>query len=380
MKLEDFHAKVLVVSYIWYKDGLSLDPERESMMKKKIVVIFGGQSSEHEVSCLSAVNIIEGLNKEKYEIHMIGITKEGHWIYVEDIARLKDGTWVQGEVTAVICPDRRNKGIWKLSGDRMELVPVDIAFPVLHGKYGEDGTIQGLFELAGIPYVGCGVLASAVSMDKISTKVFADRVGVRQAAYVTDIARDLRELDQTVEQVEEQLGYPVFVKPSNAGSSQGVSKAHNRAELKEAVALAKKHDHRVLIEENITGREIECAVLGGQNPETSFVGEILAAAEFYDFDAKYNNEESRTVIDPDLPKEVKEEIRKNAAAVFRAVGGFGLSRVDFFVEKGTGEVIFNEINTLPGFTNISMYPMLWEAKGLNIGELLDRMIDLAYER
>ncbi len=380
MKLEDFHAKVLVVSDIWYKDGLGLDPERESVMKKKIVVIFGGQSSEHEVSCLSAVNIIEGLNKEKYEIHMIGITKEGHWIYVEDIARLKDGTWVQGEVTAVICPDRRNKGIWKLSGDRMDLVPVDIAFPVLHGKYGEDGTIQGLFELAGIPYVGCGVLASAVSMDKISTKVFADRVGVRQAAYVTDIARDLRELDHTVEQVEEQLGYPVFVKPSNAGSSQGVSKAHNRAELKEAVALAKKHDHRVLIEENITGREVECAVLGGQNPETSFVGEILAAAEFYDFDAKYNNEESRTVIDPDLPKEVKEEIRKNAAAVFRAVGGFGLSRVDFFVEKGTGEVIFNEINTLPGFTNISMYPMLWEAKGLNIGELLDRMIDLAYER
>ena len=176
------------------------------------------------------------------------------------------------------------------------------------------------------------------------------------------------------------LGYPVFVKPSNAGSSQGVSKAHNREELKEALVLAKKHDHRVLIEENITSREVECAVLGGQNPQASPVGEILAAAEFYDFDAKYNNEESRTVIDPDLPEAVKEEIRKNAVAIFRAVGGFGLSRVDFFVEKDTNEVIFNEINTLPGFTNISMYPMLWEANGIKKEELLDRIIELAYER
>lgn len=349
-------------------------------MKKRIAVIFGGQSSEHEVSCMSAVNVIGGLNREKYEIHMIGITEEGHWIYVENVDKIRDDSWRDGEITAVISPDHEKQGIWKVSGGTVEVVPIDVAFPVLHGKYGEDGTIQGLFEMSGIPYAGCGVLASAASMDKISTKIFADRLGVRQAAYVADIARDLREMDDTIAQVEEKLDYPVFVKPSNAGSSQGVSKAHNREELKEALVLAKKHDHRVLIEENITGREVECAVLGGQNPQASPVGEILAAAEFYDFDAKYNNEESRTVIDPDLPEEVKEEIRRNAVAIFRAVGGFGLSRVDFFVEKDTNEVIFNEINTLPGFTNISMYPMLWEANGINKEELLDRIIELAYER
>lgn len=349
-------------------------------MKKRIAVIFGGQSSEHEVSCMSAVNVIGGLNREKYEIHMIGITKEGHWVYVENVDKIRDDSWRDGEITAVISPDHEKQGIWKVSGGTVEVVPIDVAFPVLHGKYGEDGTIQGLFEMSGIPYAGCGVLASAASMDKISTKIFADRLGVRQAAYVADIARDLREMDDTIAQVEEKLDYPVFVKPSNAGSSQGVSKAHNREELREALVLAKKHDHRVLIEENITGREVECAVLGGQNPQASPVGEILAAAEFYDFDAKYNNEESRTVIDPDLPEEVKEEIRRNAVAIFRAVGGFGLSRVDFFVEKDTNEVIFNEINTLPGFTNISMYPMLWEANGIKKEELLDRIIELAYER
>lgn len=349
-------------------------------MKKRIAVIFGGQSSEHEVSCMSAANIIDGLNRDKYEIHMIGITKEGNWLYVEDAKKLRDGSWRDGGATAVLSPDHERSGIWKITGDAVEVIPVDVAFPVLHGKYGEDGTIQGLFELAGIPYVGCGVLCSAASMDKISTKLYADRIGVRQAAYVADVARDLSEMEHTILQVEEKLGYPVFVKPSNAGSSQGVSKAHDREELKEAIKLAKGHDHRVLIEENIVGREVECAILGGQNPEASLVGEILAAAEFYDYDAKYNNEESQTVIDPDLPDAVKDQIRTNAAAVFRAVGGFGLSRVDFFVEENTNAVIFNEINTLPGFTNISMYPMLWEASGITREQLLDRMISLAYER
>jgi D-alanine-D-alanine ligase len=349
-------------------------------MKKSIVVIFGGQSSEHDVSVVSAANIIEGLDREKYEIHKIGITKEGHWLYVEEDAGLQDGSWRDSAVTAVISPDRKCPGLWKTDGKTTEIIPVDVIFPVLHGKFGEDGTIQGLFELSGIPYVGCGVLSSAASMDKISTKIFAGRAGVRQAAYVTDTARDESRIEQTIMETEEKLGYPVFVKPSNAGSSQGVSKAHDREELRAAISLAKKHDYRVLIEETIDGREIECAVLGGENPETSVVGEILAAAEFYDFDAKYHNAESKTVVDPDLPQEVKEQVRASAAAVFQAVGGFGLSRVDFFVEKDTDEVIFNEINTLPGFTGISMYPMLWKAMGIEKTELLDRLIALAYER
>lgn len=349
-------------------------------MKKAIAVIFGGQSSEHDVSCVSATNIIEGLDADKYEVHMIGITKEGHWLYVDEVEKLRDGSWREGEETMIVSPDRKTPGLWKIKGDTREVIPVDVVFPVLHGKYGEDGTIQGLFELAGIPYVGCGVLSSAASMDKISTKIFVDRLGVRQAAFVADIARDTSNMESTIEEVETKLGYPVFVKPSNAGSSQGVSKAHNQEELREAIVLAKQHDHRVLIEENINGREVECAVLGGQDVKASKVGEILAAAEFYDFDAKYNNADSKTVIDPDLPEDVKEKVRTNAVEIFKAVSGFGLSRVDFFVEYTTNEVIFNEINTLPGFTNISMYPMLWNAMGLEKTALLDKVIELAYER
>lgn len=347
-------------------------------MKKQIAVIFGGQSSEHEVSCVSAANVIAGLNRDKYEIHKIGITKEGQWLYVDTEESIQDGSWRDSEETAVLVPDRKFRGLWKLHAgegkNEVTVIPIDVAIPVLHGMYGEDGTIQGLLELAGIPYVGCGVRASAVSMDKISTKIFAAQTGVRQANYVADTAG---EIEKTMDDVERKLGYPVFVKPSNAGSSQGVSKAHNREELRMAVELAKKHDRRVLIEEYISGREVECAVLGGQKPQASVVGEILAAAEFYDYDAKYNNADSRTVVDPDLPEEVKQSIREYALAIFQAVGGEGLSRVDFFVEKDTDEVVFNEINTFPGFTDISMYPMLWAAMGVERGELLDRLIQMA---
>ena len=355
-------------------------------MKKQIAVIFGGQSSEHEISCVSAANIIEGLDEEKYDIHKIGITKEGHWLYVDTVESMKDGSWQDSTVTAAIVPDQKHRGIWKMqdspNGEKspMEVIPIDVAFPVLHGKNGEDGTIQGLFELAGIPYVGCGVLASAAGMDKITTKIFADRIGVRQARYVTDIARDCSRIGETMDAVEKELGYPVFVKPSNAGSSRGISKAHDREELRAAIELAKKHDHRILIEETIQGHEVECAVLGGQEVNASKIGEIVAAAEFYDYDAKYNDSESKTVIDPNLPVEAKERVRENATAIFKEIGGFGLARVDFFVEYGTNEVIFNEINTFPGFTDISMYPMLWEERGIQKAELLDRLIELAYER
>ncbi len=370
------------ISYLFSKRSFGM----EVVMKKQIAVVFGGQSSEHEISCVSAVNIIEGLDREKYDIHKIGITKEGHWLYVDTVADMKDGSWLNSKVTAVIVPDQRHPGIWKMdAGDHegritVEIQPIDVAVPVLHGKDGEDGTIQGLFELAGIPYVGCGVLASAAAMDKISTKIFADRIGVRQAKYVTDVSRDGSQTEASMDAVERELGYPVFVKPSNAGSSRGISKAHDREELKAAIALAKEHDHRVLIEETIRGHEVECAVLGGQQVRASKVGEILAAAEFYDYDAKYNDSESKTVIDPDLPEEVKEKVRENAVAIFKQIDGFGLSRVDFFVEQDTNEVIFNEINTFPGFTDISMYPMLWEAMGTEKKELLDRLIELAYKR
>lgn len=347
---------------------------------KEVAVIFGGQSSEHEVSCKSAVNVINSMDKSKYNIHRVGITKEGKWLFVKDTRSIEDGSWRDGTVTAIVSPDRGTHGLLFISDAQVREVYIDVAVPVLHGLYGEDGTIQGLFELSGIPYVGSGVLASSVGMDKISTKVFVDKLGIRQANYVTDIEKTTENIDKTINEVEQKLGYPVFVKPSNAGSSQGVSKACDRAELKAAIVLAKEHDHRVLIEENISGREIECAVLGGDEPKASRVGEILAAAEFYDYDAKYNNEESRTVINPEMAEDIKEQIRGNAVDIFKVLGGYGLSRVDFFVEHETNEVVFNEINTLPGFTSISMYPMLWEDMGYSKAELMDALIETAFVR
>ncbi len=350
-------------------------------MKKKVAVIFGGISSEHEVSCRSVINIANGFEKEKYELRFIGITKEGKWLLVDDMSRIADDSWRNSATTAILSPDRQRPGILILKEDTYEYEKIDVIFPALHGTFGEDGTVQGLFELSGIPYVGSDVLGSAVGMDKISTKVFVDRLGIRQARYVADTAKDCREMEKTIRNTEETLSYPVFVKPSNAGSSCGVSKACDRAELEQAIRLAKQFDSRVLIEEMIVGHEVECGVLGGTDIEASRVGEVLAAADFYDYEAKYNNPASKTVIDPaGIPAAVKEKVRADALAIFRAVGAYGLSRVDFFIEADTNEVVFNEINTLPGFTNISMYPLLWADMGLTTAELIDRLVETSFER
>ena len=260
------------------------------------------------------------------------------------------------------------------------MISLDVVFPVLHGMNGEDGTLQGLLELAGIPYVGCGVLASACAMDKFYTKIIVNDIGIRQAKFVGVRRGELSHMDEVIAKVEAELSYPVFVKPSKAGSSQGVSRVENRQEMIDALNLAAKHDSKILVEEMIVGREIECAVLGVEEPKASGVGEILSAEEFYSYDAKYHNAESMTVIDPELPEGKAEEIRKDAVAIFQALDGCGLSRVDFFLTKDTNEVVFNEINTLPGFTAISMYPMLWEAKGLNKKALVQKLIDLAMKR
>lgn len=264
--------------------------------------------------------------------------------------------------------------------DRVDTVHVDVVFPVLHGMNGEDGTLQGLLELAQIPYVGCGVLASACSMDKFYTKIIVDAIGIRQAKFVGVRRGELTDMDEVVSRVEKELDYPVFVKPSKAGSSQGVSKAEDREGLVAALRLAAQHDSKILVEENIVGRELECAVLGGAEAKASGVGEILAADTFYSYEAKYNNEDSRTVVGPELPEGRTEEIRRDAEAIFKALDCYGLSRVDFFLTKDTEEVVFNEINTLPGFTAISMYPMLWEAEGVDKKELIQRLIDLAMVR
>jgi len=294
------------------------------MSKKTVAVVFGGQSSEHEVSCVSATTIIKNMNTDKYEIKLIGITKDGRWLKVDSVSDIESGAWREGTVSAVISPDTAHQCILYVDGEQVTMQKVDIIFPALHGLYGEDGTIQGVFEMSHIPYVGCGVLASAVSMDKLYTKIIVDTLHIRQAEYVAVLKNDLTDMGSTVKRVEEKLSYPVFVKPSNAGSSQGVSKAHDREELVAALELAIKHDRKILVEETIVGREIECAVLGGNEIQASGVGEILAAADFYDYEAKYNNPESKTVISPELPEGVEEKIRQSAIEIFRAVDGFWL--------------------------------------------------------
>ena len=350
------------------------------MDKMVLALIYGGQSSEHEVSCMSAATVIGAINTEKYELVKIGITKDGRWILNEGDS-VEPGSWENGNTRAILSPDAAIHGLILLKDGKVETKRVDVVGPVLHGLYGEDGTIQGLCELAKIPYIGCGVLSSAVSMDKVFTKEVVERYPVAQANYVAVRKKELADQDAVIRNVEEKIPYPVFVKPANAGSSRGVSKARNREELAAALAFAAAEDSKILVEETIVGRELECAVLqDGGEILISGVGEILAAAEFYDYDAKYNNSDSRTVTDPVLPEGKEEEIRRTAGIVFDAVDGRGLARVDFFLEQGTDRVIFNEINTLPGFTSISMYPMLFDKKGIELKELVERLIRSAFER
>lgn len=354
------------------------------MEKKNIAVIFGGRSSEHDVSCVSVLTIIKALDMSKYNPYLIGITKEGTWLLADDIAAIESGSWRSSNKNAIISPDTKGELIISSNENgtyKIENIKLDVIFPVLHGMYGEDGTIQGLFEMSGVPYVGCGVLASAAAMDKFYTKLIVDTLGIRQARYVPVLRNELSDMTEVTGRVERELEYPVFVKPSKAGSSQGVSKAENREGLIKALNIAAEHDYKILVEETIVGRELECAVLGhDKTTRASGVGEILAAAEFYDFDAKYNNADSKTVIGPDLPSGVEDEIRDKAVKIFNALDGFGLSRVDFFMEDNTNSVVFNEINTLPGFTSISMYPMLWEAKGYDINKLVETLIEMSEER
>ncbi len=350
--------------------------------RKTVAVIFGGQSSEHEVSRTSAVLMLNALDKEKYQVLPVGITKKGQWlIYNGPVDHVKTGEWEKFGVPVSLSPDATKKSFLKIAGNSVKEIPVDVVIPVLHGAWGEDGTIQGLLEMAQIPYVGCGVLASAVSMDKVFTKLIARSVRIPQAKYLWVHKMDLAtKREKIMDQVEKKLGYPCFVKPSNAGSSVGISKAKDREQLSKALDYAAGYDRKVIIEEAIDAREFECSVLGNDEIMVSGVGEVLSAAEFYDYNAKYNDIGSRTVIPAEVEPEKMEEMRRIARKIFRAVDGSGLARVDFFIDRKTGKVLFNELNTMPGFTPISMYPMLWEAAGMSHRELMDRFIELALAR
>ena len=334
------------------------------MEKIKLGIIFGGMSTENEVSVKSAMSIINNIDVEKYEVYKIYITKNGEWFDYN-----------------------KNK---KIENVMEYLKYLDVVFPVLHGLYGEDGTIQGLFELLRLPYAGCKVLASSVGMDKVYTKIIFEKAGLLQAKYEyirkykdkyfyinKSFDEEYLSLEETIERIISNIKFPMYIKPSNSGSSIGINKAKNREELKEYIEVASIYDNKIIVEEGIVGREVECAVLGNEDILVSGVGEIKPADEYYSYEAKYNNKNSITEIPAKIDNELVEKIREQAKKVFKAIDGKGLSRVDFFIEKESNKIYINEINTLPGFTNISMYPKLFEEYGIPYKDLIDRIIKLA---
>jgi D-alanine-D-alanine ligase len=363
--------------------------QQENKRKLRIGLIFGGRSGEHEVSLASASSVMAHLDTNKYEIIPIGITKTGAWLLGTEPTKLltaaQDAQPEETETTTAVT----------LTGDPnvRRLIPLqsnvhlpdngtlDVIFPVMHGTYGEDGALQGLLEMANIAYVGCGTLGSALGMDKEKMKKVFQSVGLPVAEYLTYRRNEWeRSPEPIMDAIEQHLGYPCFVKPVNLGSSVGINKAHNRIELDQALRIAAEYDRKIIIERNINCRELECAVLGNDEPIASVVGEIIASNEFYDYNAKYIHHKSQITIPAALPQTTTEEVRRQALQAFAALDLSGLARVDFFLEKESGKVYINEVNTMPGFTQISMYPKLWAVSGIPYSELLDRLIELAMER
>jgi D-alanine-D-alanine ligase len=358
--------------------------------KTRIGLIFGGRSGEHEVSLASAESVMANLDRNKYEIVPIGITREGSWLLGTEPRALR-----AAEPNAIHDTGLERARAVTLTGDPRlrRLIPIengeelgnngaiDVIFPVLHGTYGEDGTLQGLLEMANVPYVGCGVLGSALGMDKEKMKLIFQAVGLPVAEYLVYRRNQWeRSPESILDAVEQRLGFPCFVKPVNLGSSVGVTKAHDRLELEHAINVAAEYDRKIIIERGLNCREVECAVLGNDEPIASVVGEVIASNEFYDYRAKYIDGKSQVVIPAEIARETSEEVRRQAVQAFLALDLSGLARVDFFIEKETDQVYINEVNTLPGFTTISMYPKLWEASGLSYAQLIDRLIELAIER
>lgn len=356
------------------------------MAKKiRVGVIFGGRSAEHEVSLVSAASVIAALDRDRYDVLPIGITGEGRWLSRADAVKLlKERAPVHHLPEHVLLPDPRKGGLTPINHTSEEafVQSLDVVFPVLHGTYGEDGAIQGLFELADIPYVGAGVLGSAVGMDKVVAKQLLKQAKIPVAPDLWFFASEYEAGEKKwIAAIERTLRYPCFVKPANLGSSVGISKAHNRAELKAAILLASDYDRKILVERAVpNAREIEVSVLGNDRPIASVPGEVVPSNEFYDYDAKYVDGKSRLSIPASLARGAAKRIQSIALHAFRVLGCEGMARVDFLVTAKDRRIILSEINTIPGFTSISMYPKLWEASGISYPELLDRLIALAFER
>lgn len=340
-------------------------------MKKKVAILFGGQSTEHEVSRVSAASVLRNIDLDEFDVYPIGITKDGKWFeYTGSIDKIENGEWEKDEFY-------KGANGQKILFNR----EVDVVFPVMHGMYGEDGTIQGLCKLVELPCVGPSIMSSAVCMDKVYTKYVLENFGVKQAAYVVVNAHEyIKNKEEILKRIEEKLGYSVFIKPSNSGSSVGISKAHNREELEKGLEVALKFDRKILVEESINAREIEVAVLGNDEPVAAIPGEIIPANEFYDYEAKYSNAESKLLIPAALSEEKLQIVKEEAIKIYKILDCAGMSRVDFLVDKATEEIYLNEVNTLPGFTKISMYPKMWQASGKTYSQLITELIELAVER
>jgi D-alanine-D-alanine ligase len=349
----------------------------------RLALIFGGRSAEHEVSCVSAASVVEALDPGRYEVVPIGIDKKGRWHLLQGPPALEAGATklpaVEPEAGSEVALSQ-DPGSRELVGQDGRREPVDVVFPILHGPFGEDGTIQGLLELAGVPYVGAGVMASAVGMDKAVQKVLFRAAGLPLVPHEVVLEREWREDPESVEARAEALGTPLFVKPATLGSSVGITKVKTLADLEGAMEEALRYTRKVLVEQAMEGaREIECAVLGNDDPVASVPGEILPAGEFYDYRSKYLDDSTRLEVPAKLSAEVVEEVQRMAVIAFRTIDCTGMARVDFFLVDDE-RVILNEINTIPGFTSVSMYPRMWEASGVSYPELVDRLVQLAIER
>ncbi len=356
------------------------------MKKIKVGVLFGGQSAEHEVSLVSARHVVAAMDKDKYEISLIGITHQGRWLLAEDQNKALSYKTVDEQSLPSVTLDytssarsikRNEHGVISEA-----ITELDVIFPVLHGPHGEDGTVQGLFELANVPYVGCGVGASAVAMDKVLAKQAFQAANIPQTDYQAYYNHQwLQDKTELIESIQNRFDYPVFIKPANMGSSVGITKAHEQSELIEGVELAFKYDLKIIVEESAEGfREVECAILGNDNPQASVVGEIIPGKEFYDYETKYIDDKSQLIIPADMPEQASNQIRNYAVQAFQAIDGSGLARVDFFIAKDNQTIYINEANTMPGFTPISMYPKLWQASGVAYSDLIDKLISLGIEK
>lgn len=355
--------------------------------KKNVLLLFGGVSGEYDITLKSVTSIFNSINKDTYNVSLAGITREGEWIYCgQDIDSVTNDTWVNVHGNSTYNIDinlvpQKNKKVGIYFNDKNEFANIDVIIPVLHGPYGEDGKIQGLLEISQIPYVGCGVLASSVGMDKLICKKVFSQAGIPQVDYTYTTRMDFEiNPESELDRIESTIKYPIFVKPANMGSSVGISKVKNREELYNGILEALKYDVRIVLEEGRNVREIEVAVIGNETVKASIAGEIIPAKEFYDFNDKYVDGASICQIPAKISEEQMELIRTDAVKAFKAIDGKGLSRVDFFIDKDSNEIFINEINTFPGFTNISMYPKMWEVSGLDYSSLIDKLIELAENR